>query len=188
MPNKKKTDFSPQIPPDGAPPCHIAGCGEPGTYKAPRSREALHDYRWFCLDHIREHNQGWDYFAGLDAEAIESFIQDSVTGHRPTWSRESRIRTRNQYQQLQDALYEFMYFGLKAPKRTPPLSVKLRKALAALDMEYPYTARQLKSHYRAMVKKHHPDVNKGDKQSEERFKLITVAYATLSEHIKNLSH
>jgi DnaJ-domain-containing protein 1 len=184
MPNKRKDDYRPHIPPEAAPGCHVRGCEEPGTYKAPRSRAALHDYQWFCLDHIREHNARWDYFSGMEREEIESFIKDAVTGHRPTWSRESH--TRHQYQQqLNEALYEFMHFGAaKPPRPTPPLSAKLRKALAVMDMEYPFSAGQLKAQYRAMVKKYHPDLNRGNKQSEERFKLVTAAYHSLSEHIK----
>jgi len=151
-------------------------------YKAPKSRDELHNYQWFCLEHVREHNKQWDYFAGFDRDAIESFIKDATTGHRPTWNRENRIR--QSYHQLQDALYEFLHPGAKAPKPLPPLSAKLRKALAMLGMEYPYSARQLKAGYRVLVKKYHPDVNKGNKESEERFKQITAAYHTLSEHIK----
>jgi len=185
MPGKRKNDYIPQLPPEAAPPCHVAGCGEAGAYKAPKSREELHDYRWFCLEHVREHNRQWDFFAGFDSAQIESFIRDAVVGHRPTWSRESRIR-RQQFQQLHDALYEFLYFGAKAPKPAPPLTARLRKALATLDMDYPCTKQQLKTRYRAMVKKHHPDVNKGNKQSEEKFKQVTAAYHALSEHIKSL--
>ena len=102
MPYTKKSDFAPQHEPETAPPCEVEGCGAPGTYKAPRSREELHDYRWFCLDHIREHNAKWDFFAGYDSQDIEHFIRDATTGHRPTWSRESHKGAR--VQQLRDAL------------------------------------------------------------------------------------
>jgi curved DNA-binding protein CbpA len=181
---KKKSDYIPHTSPEAAPMCEEAGCKEAGMYKAPKSRNNLHDYRWLCLEHIREYNKQWDYFAGFSREEIESFIRDAVTGHRPTWSRESRI-SRRQFEQLQDALYEFLQFDKKAQKRMPPLPAKVRKALVTFGIEYPYTQRQLKVQYRTMVKKHHPDVNKGNKQSEEKFKQITAAYHVLSEHIKN---
>src|SRR3982750_631358 len=86
MPNKKKkTDFAPQHSSDKAPACHVPGCTQPGEYKAPVSKDDLSTYTWFCLEHIREHNQRWDYFAGMDRDEIEDFLKDSVTGHRPTW-------------------------------------------------------------------------------------------------------
>src|SRR4051812_35076857 len=106
MASKSKKDFIPHVAPEKAPPCNVAGCLEPGGFKAPKSRESLGEYQWFCLEHIRQYNAKWDYFAGVGAEEIESFVRESVTGHRPTWTRESRIR--EQYNKLQDVLYEFL--------------------------------------------------------------------------------
>lgn len=40
---------------------------------------------------------------------------------------------------------------------------------------------EIKKSYRRLAKKYHPDVNKGDKQAEERFKEISEAYETLSD-------
>ena len=39
----------------------------------------------------------------------------------------------------------------------------------------------IKAAFRRLSKQHHPDVNGGDKQSEERFKTINEAYSTLSD-------
>jgi DnaJ-class molecular chaperone len=38
---------------------------------------------------------------------------------------------------------------------------------------------EIKSHYRRMVKKYHPDVNHDDKNAEEKFKQLTIAYKAL---------
>ena len=40
---------------------------------------------------------------------------------------------------------------------------------------------EIKKAYRRMARKHHPDVNPGDKSAEERFKLITEAHDVLSD-------
>ncbi|MBY0407286.1 MAG: DnaJ domain-containing protein [Rickettsiales bacterium] len=179
----KKNDYVPHIDAEKAPPCSAEGCAERGGYKAPKSRDSLGEYQWFCLDHIREYNQKWDYFAGVGPEEIEYFVKDSVTGHRPTWSRENRIR--EQYHKLQDVLYEFLSGGPTSKTATPPgVNGKVRRALAALDIEYPYTEQALKTQYRVLVKKFHPDVNKGDKNAEERFKQIASAYTVLTDHLK----
>src|SRR5689334_4757383 len=113
----KKNEYVPHVPPEKAPLCDVRGCREAGCFKAPRSREALHDYRWFCLDHIREHNRKWDFFAGFDRDQIEQFIRDATTGHRPTWNRENGMRYTPQ--KLQDALYEFLNPGRPAPRARP---------------------------------------------------------------------
>ncbi len=177
---RKKQDFAPHISPDRAPPCSADGCIHSGAYKAPKSREKIDEYEWFCLDHIRERNQQWDYFSGMGSDEIEAFIQDAVTGHRPTWTREGRIR--EHYFTLQDKLYEFINGSKPAPAK-PRIPAKTRNALATMELEHPYTQEQLKVRYRILVKKYHPDLNKGDKKLEEKFKSITTAYRFLLEEI-----
>ena len=44
--------------------------------------------------------------------------------------------------------------------------------------------KQIKSAYRKLAKKYHPDTNPGDKQAEQRFKEITEAYNVLSDKEK----
>lgn len=185
MPRKKtKKDYSPQQPSNQAQPCAIAGCREAGEYKAPKSKDNIGDYEWYCLEHIREVNQKWDFFAGMNASQIEEFRKEAVTGHRPTWSRETR--TRNSQARLQDALYEFLNPGSRRPREfSPSVPPRIRKALSLFDLEYPFTVKHLKSQYRMQVKKYHPDVNR-DKNAEEIFKRITDAYRILCEHVKNL--
>ncbi len=43
------------------------------------------------------------------------------------------------------------------------------------------TAAQIKSAYLKLAKKHHPDLNPGDKRAEERFKSISAAHDLLSD-------
>jgi curved DNA-binding protein len=43
------------------------------------------------------------------------------------------------------------------------------------------TEKEIKSAYRKLARKHHPDVNPGDKKSEDLFKEIGEAYAVLSD-------
>jgi DnaJ-class molecular chaperone len=42
----------------------------------------------------------------------------------------------------------------------------------------------IKKAYRALARKHHPDVNPGDKASEARFKEVQHAYDILSDKEK----
>ncbi|MBI2982034.1 MAG: J domain-containing protein [Deltaproteobacteria bacterium] len=43
------------------------------------------------------------------------------------------------------------------------------------------SANEIKKSYRRLAKQYHPDVNKGDKRSEERFKEISQAYDVLGD-------
>jgi molecular chaperone DnaJ len=50
-----------------------------------------------------------------------------------------------------------------------------------LEVSRKASADTIKKAYRKLARKHHPDVNPGDKQAEERFKKISEAYEVLSD-------
>ena len=47
---------------------------------------------------------------------------------------------------------------------------------------------EIKKSYRKLARKHHPDVNPGDKEAENRFKEISEAYAVLSDKEKKAQY
>ncbi len=50
-----------------------------------------------------------------------------------------------------------------------------------LGIERKASAAEIKAAYRKLARKHHPDLNPGDKAAEEKFKEINEAYAVLSD-------
>ena len=48
--------------------------------------------------------------------------------------------------------------------------------------------KKIKAAYRRLARKHHPDVNKGDRGAEERFKEISEAFAVLSDPNKRAAY
>ena len=50
------------------------------------------------------------------------------------------------------------------------------------------TKDELKKAYKKLAKKHHPDLNKGNKQSEEKFKEVNTAFETLSNPNKRRNY
>jgi curved DNA-binding protein CbpA len=56
-----------------------------------------------------------------------------------------------------------------------------------LGVKQDATATEIRKAYRRLAKASHPDVNRGDKKSEERFKRISAAYDLLSDTEKRLA-
>jgi curved DNA-binding protein CbpA len=51
--------------------------------------------------------------------------------------------------------------------------------MATPDLAVPFTGVELKARYKALVKLHHPDAHGGDRDAEERLKVINQAYSVL---------
>ena len=58
--------------------CDQPGCDKAGEYRAPRSRTALNQYFWFCLEHVRAYNASWDFYKGMSAAQIEAAQPEAV--------------------------------------------------------------------------------------------------------------
>ncbi len=162
--------------------CARPDCPNEGTHPVPKSRERLNEYIWFCLDHARAHNETWDYFAGMSESQIEAFQNDAVVGHRPTWPLGKRsARVRHGYHQFEDS---YAVFGDVAEKAAPsgpqrPLSRPQIVALEVLNLDAGATLHQIKTRYKELVKRFHPDANGGDRGAEERLKRVIQAYGVL---------
>ena len=63
--------------------CDHPGCTETGEFRAPKSRETLGEYFWFCLDHVREYNKAWNYFAGMSDVEVERIVRKDTVWDRP---------------------------------------------------------------------------------------------------------
>src|SRR4029079_18156962 len=70
---------------DEAPLCQWKGCTAAGLHRAPMGRGREGQYLRLCLDHVREFNASYNYFAGMSNAEVEAYQKDSLTGHRPTW-------------------------------------------------------------------------------------------------------
>ncbi len=186
MKKRRKQDYAPHITSDKPPRCAVEGCDCDGLYKAPKDKNSINNYRFFCLEHIREHNAKWDFFSGMEGHEIEAFMRDAVTGHRPTWERGARISSPEE--KLYAALNDFLNINRKKTKEIHAnLSAKTRKALAIFEIEYPYSTNTLKNRYKKLVKLYHPDRNPGDKLAEEKFKAVAGAYKILLTELQEVN-
>ena len=158
----------------------MPGCGAAAGYRAPRSRQTLDQYWWFCLDHVRAYNASWDFYKGMSPAQIEAHLRSDTSWQRPTWPLGRLGATGLPDGALRDPM-SILSALHERPRRTQTeqAPVELREPLATLGLAWPVTMGELKERYHALAKRHHPDANGGDRAAEERLKSINLAYAAL---------
>jgi curved DNA-binding protein CbpA len=170
-------------------PCDHPGCLAGGDFRAPKSRLQLHEYFWFCLEHIRAYNAAWNYYAGMNEAEIEAEIRHDTVWQRPSWKLGDRHGPAYA-DRIRDYFGVFAHSsqnGQTGSRRNSGSANEIARrvlsareqALAVFEIEPPFTPVRLKARYKALVKLHHPDAHGGDKAAEEKLKIINQAYATL---------
>lgn len=176
--------------------CDIPGCPHTGEYRAPKSRYDLKDYYWFCLDHVRDYNANWDFFKGMSPGEIEHHMQKTVVWDRPTWRMteaglfEERAREKiyAHFARGESVFGDFSARGENDDSDSrPPRDAHIDigsiphptiEALGVMGLAPPVGWEEVKSRYKSLAKKYHPDTNK-DSAAEETFKKINMAYTIL---------
>jgi curved DNA-binding protein CbpA len=170
-----------------APCCDWKGCGNTATHRAPKGRLRENEYWRFCLDHVREYNHSYNYFAGMSEEAVTKYQKDSITGHRPTWKMGTGNRPGGADfgpRAAQDPFNMFRELGSggnwrpRSERVEPQRMVRNaeRKALHQLGLEEGADKVEIKARFKLLVKRHHPDANGGDRGSEDKLREIIQAY------------
>src|SRR5438093_1543828 len=60
-------------------------------------------------------------------------------------------------------------------------TVQFRDYYKTLGVDHNADEKSIRAAYRKLARKHHPDVNRGDKASEDKFKEVNEAYEVLSD-------
>ncbi len=165
----------------------MPGCPEAGEYRAPKSRTNLNDYHWFCLEHVRAYNAGWDFYKGMSPAEVEAQLRADTSWQRPTWPIGRGGYSAWDDDVLRDPLHVLnagRVNGTRRPDTQQPPS-ELREPLATLGLAWPVTLDVVKSRYKELAKRHHPDANGGSRDAEERLKTINLAYATVRSRLGN---
>jgi len=180
--------------------CEWPGCQNRGAHRAPKGRNQGREYWHFCLNHVREYNQSYNFFSGMNAEAVARYQKDALTGHRPTWKmganpgRGGRGPSAVDFDGAFDPFSVFSELNGRgrwrpgpggAPKtETRKVFNAERKALQVMGLGPGATLQEVKVKYKALVKQHHPDANGGDRSTEDRLIEIIKAYNYLKTVVR----
>jgi hypothetical protein len=192
-PRGKQAEAKPR---DSVVNCEWAGCQNKGSHRAPKGRENQREYWHFCLDHVREYNQNYNFFSGMNAEAVARYQKDALTGHRPTWKMGANGGKKGA-EEIDMAADPFSMFSeingraswRKGPEAEPKAETRKvmnaeRKALQVMGLGPSATLADVKTKYKALVKQHHPDANGGDRSTEDRLIEIIKAYNYLKTVVR----
>jgi len=180
---------------EGAAECCAWGeCDRPGEFRAPAGGrgpgfDGPGAWRWLCLDHVREFNAGYNFFAGMSPDEI-------VDAQRPLagWERETRAFATNgadrpppwaDFADPLDAIGgrfrrrmdEARGDGARRDGR--PLSGENRRDLKILGLAADANRRDLRQRYAELVRRYHPDRNGGDRSHEKALSDVIAAYTRL---------
>ena len=165
--------------------CAVPGCAAPGEYKAPLAAanfDGPGEWRFLCLDHVREHNARYNYFEGMSADEIQN-AQSPLAG----WERPSRRFAANgadpppQWSDFHDPLDAISgRFGhIRQSQKQSRFSRQEQRALSVLGLGEDADRHAIRQRYSNLVRRYHPDKNGGDRSHEGRLGEVIEAYQLL---------
>ncbi len=170
--------------------CEAHSCELSGKYRAPKSPNNLDEFQWFCLKHVKEYNQHWNFFENHSQEELEKQFDADKVWERPTkpFSKEkkqgekphgdgrawARLGLDDPHDIFKNEKFITTNSNSNTVKRRLPPSE--RKALEILDAKDSMTKDQMRKIYKALVKDLHPDRNDGRRDDEDRLAEVVWAW------------
>lgn len=174
--------------------CAHPRCSEPGEYRAPGGRghgfDGPGEWRWLCLEHVREFNAGYDWFEGMSAEEVFA-AQSPASGWRtesPSFRPTAGVDGMPRWSDFDDPLdaISARASGIKSrAQREAEMAMDGRfsreeaEALETMGLGLDTDRKGLRRRYSELVRRYHPDRNGGDRQYETRLNRVVEAYQTL---------
>ncbi len=183
---------------NGFPVCYTKGCSEPGKYPAPySSSKNKTQYVHLCEHHVRLHNKNYNYFRDMSEKEFKNYYDEELVGQRPTWRKEhgfgnthhAKAKVGQKIKNTDFLNFNWQNFNKEKDEhcvyeneneemyRKKPLRMR---ALSVLGLDTKASDEEIKKHYKALVKKYHPDINKNDKLAAENLRKVIDAYRQLN--------
>ena len=177
--------------------CSWPGCTQPGEFRAPGPYASNFDgpgaWQWFCLDHVRQFNAGYDWFDGMTADEIYA-AQSPAAGWRtesPSFRATAGVDGMPRWADFDDPLDAIAARanGIKRRAareaevaRDGRFSPEEARALEVMGLGVDVDRKALRSRYSDLVRRYHPDRNGGDRSHEGRLTRVVEAYQLLRKN------
>ena len=165
--------------------CEWPECEAEAAHRAPKSRNELNTYRWFCTAHAREYNRSWNYYAGMSDAEVEADVRQGTVWHRPTWrlgSNDTANPDFSAYAHIIKGPFDILKTAQASSSQRPVdpgFTAEQRRALAVFDLERPGDVETIKQRYKELLKRYHPDAKGATAASAAQIKAVNAAYNTL---------
>ncbi|GBR08364.1 molecular chaperone DnaJ [Acetobacter oeni LMG 21952] len=128
----------------------------------------------------------------MSAIQIEAQLRSDVSWDRPSWKVGHIGRQPFSEEDILDPLDVLNASRADRARRhrkarEPKTPEPLREPLSTMGLKWPVSFDEIKARYKSLARKHHPDINHGDRDAEEKLKVINVAYSTLRAHFASNS-
>ena len=177
--------------------CAHPGCRDDGEFRAPNlygrrgGSDGPGDYKLLCLEHIREFNAGYDWFAGMTAEQIAAAQSPTYTWPNETRAFSAAVGADSppKWSDFYDPLDAISArFAGQARDAAPHVRAdgrimlpEDRRMLRTLGLGEDIGRKALRRRYSELVRKYHPDKNGGNRSHEKALQDVIAAYT----HLKN---
>ena len=179
--------------------CQVDGCNKEGKFRAPKSPKDLDNFFWFCLGHVKEYNNRWNYFQNHSEDEFDKELKLSKTWGRATKPFGSKAETNrghsdgnshlrfgldDPYNLFKDSNNKNENTGSQNLHNTKRLNLSEKKALGILGAVDTMTKSEIRKLYKILIKDLHPDMNEGKRDDEERMTEVVWAWEQINKSIR----
>ncbi|MGI2033782.1 J domain-containing protein [Rhizobium panacihumi] len=183
-PIRKKAAPSPDVT---GPRCQWDGCSKTGTHRAPVGRDAEGLYLLFCLEHVKLYNAGYSA-TGQSESQTARYQKEAASGARATQGQVAREAEEIPLPSTQRSGSAKSLNARRSAAQRQAQKVELQKrklkvlearAFETLGLAEDASADEIRRRYKEKLKMHHPDANKGERDTEGQLQASIEAYRIL---------
>jgi hypothetical protein len=168
--------------------CQWKDCEKSGAHRAPVGRDAEGLYLFFCTEHVKAYNRGYNFNPDLSDPDVARYQREAAAGARPSWGSQVRQATEpplpsNERSGSAKAINARKNAAERQAARVEAQTRKLKvleaKAFETLGLSADATPEEISRRYKERLKMYHPDANQGQRSAEDQLQASIEAHRIL---------